>query len=232
MKLGIFSDSHYSSAELTCNKRYNNKSLVKIKKAMEYFKENECDLVICLGDLIDCEKEHSKEVENLKAVSSVMGEFDMKTVVVMGNHDAFAFEIKEFYEILGNEYYPDDIHKDGKSLLFIDACYFRNGVHYMPGDSGWDNTFYPHTEEFKNRISNATGDIYVFSHQNIDASVREDHRVFNASQIRDILEESGRVKAVFQGHYHPGHESESKGISYRTFPAMCEMEDAYYIIEI
>ena len=53
MKVGIFTDSHFSSAEVTCNNRYNNKSLQKIKRAYEYYDKEKCDMVICLGDLID-----------------------------------------------------------------------------------------------------------------------------------------------------------------------------------
>ena len=36
MKLGIFTDSHYSSATVSCTVRYNSKSLTKIKKATKY----------------------------------------------------------------------------------------------------------------------------------------------------------------------------------------------------
>ena len=35
MKLGIFTDSHYSSQEVTCGNRYNSRSLEKIRKAMK-----------------------------------------------------------------------------------------------------------------------------------------------------------------------------------------------------
>ena len=68
MKMGLFTDSHYSSAEMTCGNRYNSKSLYKIKKAFEYFQNEKCDLVVCLGDLIDKEDDHKKEVKNLKEI--------------------------------------------------------------------------------------------------------------------------------------------------------------------
>ena len=53
MKIGLFSDSHYSSAEVTCQRRFNNQSLRKIREAMAAFQD--CDLVISLGDLTDVE---------------------------------------------------------------------------------------------------------------------------------------------------------------------------------
>ena len=39
-----------------------------------------------------------------------------------------------------------------------------------------------------------------------------------------IVRESGAVKAVYQGHFHPGCRSEYDGVSYITLPAMCEGE--------
>ena len=72
MKLGIFTDSHYSSQEITCGNRYNSRSLEKIKQAYCYFEEEKCDLVICLGDLTDKESTHEKEVENLSKIAQLI----------------------------------------------------------------------------------------------------------------------------------------------------------------
>lgn len=63
MKLGIFTDSHYSSSELTCGCRYNSRSLEKIKEAYRMFENEGCDLVLCLGDLTDTETTYEKECE-------------------------------------------------------------------------------------------------------------------------------------------------------------------------
>ena len=78
----------------------------------------------------------------------------------------------------------------------------------------------------------AIGDVYVFLHQNIDPNIREDHRLYNSVEINDLLHESGKVKAVYQGHYHPGAESKHGDIEYFSFPAMCENENAHYILNI
>ena len=71
-------------------------------------------------------------------------------------------------------------------------------------------------------------------------SLLEDHHVTlvyiiirNAPEVRALLSSSGKVKAVFQGHYHPGHENEIDGIRYHTLPAMCEGEEnRFSIIEL
>lgn len=231
MKIGIFTDSHYSSQDVTYGKRFNSKSLQKIKAAYTFFKSQNCDLVICLGDLIDKEATHEKEVENLKDVAKVINEIPIKTVCLMGNHDAFAFTGTEFYDILGIAK-PETIKADDKALIFIDACYFKNGNHYLPGDSGWTDTFYPHIQDLKKQLEEATGDVYIFVHQNLDPTIRKDHCVYNADEINTLLFKSGKVKMVFQGHYHTGNKCIYNNIRYLTFPALCENEDVYFIEEI
>lgn len=232
MKIGIFTDPHYSSAEITCGKRYNSQSLRKIEKAVNYFAEEKCDLILCLGDLIDREKSHEKEIQNLRQVAAVLATSNIPTFCIMGNHDAFAFSVEEFYEILGKERKPVDISNEWVSLLFLDTCYFQNGIHYMPGDSDWTDTFLPNAEELKNKLSNLKSSVYIFLHQNLDPNIPDNHRVANDEVIRKIIETSGIVKKVYQGHYHPGNKTELNGIEYVTFPAMCENEKAYFIVKL
>lgn len=231
MKIGIFTDSHYSSQEITCGNRYNSKSLSKIKDAYRFFESQKCDLILCLGDLIDREISHSQEIANLKEIAGVINRSPIKTVCVMGNHDAFAFTESEFYEILSG-CKPKTIQQNHKTLLFLDTCYFRNGSHYQPGDTDWTDTYYPHVEDLQQSLNASCGDVSVFLHQNLDPSIRSDHRVYNAEAINVLLQKSGKVKTVFQGHYHPGDTHVHNGIRYVTFPAMCEQENAYFIEEI
>ena len=230
MKIGLFSDAHYSSAALTCERRYNNKSLGKIEGAYRFFEREGCALAVCLGDLIDTEATVEQEKENLARVGQVIRQSTVPTVCLMGNHDAFVLERAEFYEILGLS--PvEELHLDGRRLLFLDTCYFKDGRHYAPGDRDWTDCFLPRAEELRERLA-AGGDTYLFLHQNIDPAVMENHRLGNADHVFSVIRESGRVKAVFQGHFHPGCRSEYDGISYITLPAMCESEGAYFAIEI
>ena len=227
MKIGLFTDSHYSSQSLTCGRRYNSESLRKIKEAYEYFKKEKADLVICLGDITDTEDTKEKEIGNLSEIREVMDAFAIKTYILMGNHDAFTFTEEEFYSHLGEEKKP----KDGEGLIFVDACYFKDGRRYMPGDFDWEDTFYPYADELSKKLSSADEGTLIFMHQNTDGNLPSDHRLSNDREIRKILEDSKKVKAVYQGHFHPGAENETEGIKYITLPAMCENEGAYFVID-
>lgn len=232
MKLGIFTDSHYSSTEVTCGNRYNSRSLVKIREACGWFLQEKCDRIICLGDLIDHEPEHSREAENLKQIAEVFRACPVPVTVVMGNHDGFSFTREEFYGILGEECRPADFYSGKTSLIFADACFFHSGKPYGPGDSDWTDTCLPDPAEFRRRVEQAPGNVYVFLHQNLDPTVESHHILSNAAEVRQILENSSRVRAVYQGHYHPGKESEVNGIRYITFQAMCSNESSYDIITL
>ena len=234
MKIGIFTDSHYSSAEITCGKRHNSASLDKIAEAYRYFAAEGCGPVICLGDLIDREDDHQKEIQNLTAVSEIIRASGLHTVCVMGNHDAFTFTQDEFYSITGALCRPPlrITSSDGKTLLFVDACYYASGEPYAPGKGNWKDTFYPHTEQLRRELDAAEDDVYIFMHQNIDPEIPENHRLSNDAELREILERSGKVRTVFQGHYHKGNVCELNGIRYVTYPAMCEGEGRRYVVEL
>lgn len=231
MKIGFFTDAHYSSQTVTCGVRYNSRSLEKVQHAVAAFQKAGCDLIVCLGDLIDREMEHTQEVRNLQVISEVLHSSKIRTICIMGNHDAFAFTPEEFRDVSKLETAPLLISKDSKHLLFLDTCYFRTGVHYAPGDTDWTDTFLPEAEQLREFLPALQGEVWVLMHQNVDPSVPQNHSLANARQVREILEESGRVRGVWQGHYHPGASSRVNNIAYVTFPAMCEKEENFYCIQ-
>lgn len=203
----------------------------KIEEAYEYFESNGCDLVICLGDLIDTEDTVEKEIENLSLISEIIKKSPLRTISLMGNHDAFVLTVEQFYSVLGIDP-PKSICVDGRNLIFLDACYFKSGKHYAPGDWNWKDIYYPFADELKEELKSLSEPVYIFIHQDIDPDIREDHNLSNDEEIFKIIEESGVVKAVFQGHYHPGKETVHNGIRYIALPAMCENEAAYRIFEL
>ena len=76
------------------------------------------------------------------------------------------------------------------------------------------------------------GDAYIFIHQNISPAAEARHRLASAEEIHAILRDSGKVRTVFEGHYHHGAHTVWDGVEYRTLPAMCEGEERFFIFEI
>ena len=230
MKIGLFADAHYSSQALTCGKRRNNLSLGKLKAAYAYFAEQNCGLAISLGDLTDKNGSHALDVRHLEEISEVIACSGIETLCIMGNHDAFMFTKEEYYGILGG-CAPADRTADGLRLLFADTCYFKNGKHYTPAGGDWTDCFLPEEGAFLAGLSESDMPAAVFLHHNIDPAVPEDHRLYNADALFRGIGGSNRVKAVFQGHYHPGMRSVYGDIPYVTLPAVCENENAYFVVD-
>lgn len=232
MKIGLFSDPHYSSQELTCGNRRNNLSLGKMRAALERFTAAGCDRVICLGDLTDTEDTKTKEEANMAEMAALFRECPLPITVIMGNHDAYVFTVEEFYALLGG-CEPTDIHEGGVHLLFVDANYTAKGVRYTPHGFSWDDVGLPHPDALRERLAAAEGDVFLFMHQNIDPAIpAQDHRLANADKVCAIIEQSGKVKAVYQGHYHWGNRSTRNGVEYITLPAMAVYDDTGIIIEV
>ena len=74
----------------------------------------------------------------------------------------------------------------------------------------------------------------VFIHQLLDGEGPV--YVKNAAEVRRILQESGKVLAVFQGHHHEGAYSRIDGIHYYTLKAVIEghgqENNSYAIVEL
>lgn len=226
MKVGLFTDAHASSISGPA-------VLGRIEKAIKIFKKEKCDLVVFLGDLLHDDVSHEKEIENLKAVCKILQSFDGPVFAIIGNHDTNLFTKEEFYRILGEEFRPKNQMIDGKLLLFIDGCYFQTGEEYRPGRTGGVDTWYPYGNQLKQDLHQMDGDTaYVFTHQVLDLSSGSVQRILNAAEIRQILEESGKVRAVYQGHSHKLVESDINGIHYMTLPAMHDSENAYYVLNL
>ena len=231
MKLGLFTDPHYSHQERTCTTRRPSLSYGKVREAMEAMAG--CDLVLCLGDLINDCGDPAENRERLAEMAALLHSFSMPVYCLPGNHDYEAFTMAQFRQITDCLAPPAVLRLCGRTLLFPSASFRQDGTPYDGHPIDWTDSFIPPTEMDLLRRTLAepeTNEAFVFLHQNLDPDVESHHIIRNAAEVRALLASSGKVKAVFQGHYHPGHENEIDGIRYHTLPAMCEGEENRFVI--
>lgn len=234
MKLGLFTDPHTSTKQVSCGTRRPAMSFAKIREAMEAFRDAGVDLVVCLGDLVDECDTMEENITAIRELSAMIRSFGIPFECVTGNHDYQNFTREEFRTYTGSA--AETIRCGTKTLCFLDANYADTGEIYRRDAIDWTNAYVPADQVCALRDILAlpeTEEAFVFVHQNLDPDVERHHIVRNAEEVRAVIRESGKVKAVFQGHYHPGHESVIDGIPYHTLPAMCEGEEnRYWIAEI
>ena len=64
MKIGFFADPHYCHTNQLLTKRFPLRSFDRIKEALEAFQKADCQVIVCLGDLIDHTPEQDRQADN------------------------------------------------------------------------------------------------------------------------------------------------------------------------
>lgn len=230
LKAGLIADPHYSSDERVGN-RYPRLSLDKIVSAADAFKKARVDLIICLGDMINDEAGCNEE--NLRRISGPLVSDGTECLLVQGNHDRELFTAEQLAKITGMTAAPCSFVRGGIRIIALDGNFSSGGSPYRLHDTDWTDTFLPEDQLglLRASLAESSGETYIFIHQCLDPNAEAHHIVRNAVEIRSVIAASGKVKGVYQGHYHPGLESTVDGIPYHTLPAVCE-SGMWYIIDL
>lgn len=242
VRFGVITDCHYADADAV-GTRYYRHSLDKLAECVEAMNAQKVEFLAELGDFKDQDSPpvEQKTISYLRAVESVFRKFGGPTYYVLGNHDADSLSKAQFLANVentgidsGRSYYSFDFN--GVHFVVLDANYKSDGADYDHGNFDWTDANIPPTELkwLRQDLANSRGAVIVLIHQLLDGA--GPHYVKNADEVRQILDQSGRVLAVFQGHYHDGSYSRINGIHYYTLRAMVEgpgtENNSYAIVEI
>ena len=242
VRFGIVTDCHYADAD-TAGTRYYRESLAKLGECIEAVNAQKVDFLVELGDFKDQDSPpvEQKTISYLRAVEGVFRKFDGPTYHVLGNHDADSLSKAQFLANIENagtepakSYYSFDFNS--VHFVVLDANYKSDGVDYDHGNFDWTDANVPPAELqwLRQDLATSRGAVIVMIHQLLDGT--GSHYVKNAAEVRQVLEQSGRVLAVFQGHHHDGSYSLIEGIHYYTLKALIEgsgsENNSYAIVEV
>ncbi|MBC8138370.1 MAG: metallophosphoesterase [Fibrella sp.] len=225
LRLGLITDVHYADAD-TKGTRYYRESLGKMREAVTHLNGEKVDVAVALGDLIDTPNppDVAKETGFLKIITGEFGKLNAPRHFVLGNHCVSGLTKAQFLAGCGQSrsYYSFD--KNGVHCVVLDACFRADGTAYAPGEFKWTDTEIPAVERdwLEKDLQSATGKVLVFVHQRLDAPKNSDYLIHSAPAVRTILEKSGKVLAVFQGHSHQNELQVINTIPYLTMAAMIE----------
>lgn len=242
VKFGIVTDCHYADAD-TVGTRYYRQSLDKLGECVEAMNTQKVDFLVELGDFKDQNSPpvEKKTMSYLRVVESVFHKFDGPTYHVLGNHDADNLSKVQFLSNIentgvdhGRSYYSFDFNS--VHFVVLDANYKSNEADYDHGNFDWTDANVPPAELqwMKRNLAATHKPVIVMIHQLLDGAGSV--YVKNATDVRQVLEQSGKVLAVFQGHHHDGSYSLIEGIHYYTLKALVEgsgpENNSYAIVEI
>ena len=221
LRVGLVTDLHYADKPPAGTRHYR-ESLAKLAEAAGKFARDKPAFVVELGDLIDAADSVETEQSYLKRINREFSAISRDRHYVLGNHCVDVLTKDEFLGGVGREesYYSFD--SGGVHFVVLDACFRSDGKPYGRKNSKWTDANVPAEELdwLKDDLKRTDKKAVVFAHQRLDVS--NDHGVKNCPDVRKVLEGSGKVLAVFQGHSHKNDYKDIAGIHYCTLVAMVE----------
>lgn len=184
------------------------------------------DVVINLGDVIEDES-HERDAAQYGTFARLLSELSAPVMHVAGNHDTVnlsAEDLRSFWGGTGPLYYA--AHIAGVSFLVLHTHETKDVAVRLP------------EEQFRwleQQLAAATAPVIVLMHHPASELDLRGNRWFEKAphicriaerrRLRGLLEASGKVVAVFNGHAHWNHLDVISGIPYLTLQSLTENLD-------
>lgn len=228
---GLVADVHYADIDDAIGRHYR-EAETRLAECVRTMNGLKPDFLIELGDFKDQGRSAEATVEGLRRIERTFAEFKGPRYHVLGNHDCDAITPDEFLANIANHgqpqaraYYRFDF--GALTFLVLDGCYTSEMKHYSRSNPWTDANIPPEELDWlKMELERSDGPVIVFCHQRLDPESEPRHLMRNAAEVRDVLERSGKVRAVITGHQHTGGGCVLNGISYLTLPSVVDGEGA------
>lgn len=221
LKVGLLTDLHYAD-KVAGGTRHYRETPDKLAEAAKQFAKDQPSFIVELGDMIDAADTVEAELGYLKRINRDFSAICKNRHYVLGNHCVYTLNKQEFLDEVEQKksYYSFDSGEF--HFVVLDACFRNDGEPYARKNFEWTDPNIPavEVEWLKADLQATSKKTIVFAHQRLDVS--NNHGVKNAAEVRKVLEGSGLVRAVFQGHSHKNDHKEIGGIHFCTLVAMIE----------
>ena len=243
VRFGFITDSHYAPhiAPIPGDSRRYGDALGKMRRFTQHMNRLNADFAVEGGDFKDLGRTREESFCYLDSMEGAFSLFRGPRYHVLGNHDHDNLSKEEFLSRISNEgqtsaraFYCFDVN--GVRFIVLDSCYRPDGEPYCRGDFDWRGAYLPPEQIafLREALAAAPGPCVPILHHQLDAE--DDTRVANADEVRRVLETSGKVRCVVQGHLHEGSWRELGGIAYFTSPASVFLEagvsEAHSLVEV
>ncbi len=210
-KLGLLTDIHYDGGAIAMDRLY---------KAVALLNAGHADALVVMGDLVNSTSAHNAQ-RLLREVSALCDSFVGPVYYMPGNHDLDHQSKTGFYTALGRSIDVPQFSFELGSYQFIciDGNFSPDGTEYNCGNFQWQESFVPleQIDWLGAQLATAQHPVVVISHQRIDMECI--HAVRNYAEVMKVILESGKVRAVFQGHHHQDDLQQLGETSYYTLSA-------------
>lgn len=247
IRFGIITDSHFAHKP-SSNGQFFSHSLYKMNDFIRQMNLEEVDFIMHLGDLKD--EEYTKNEKNtlafLKEIEIAYQEFEGHTYHCVGNHDLDSITKEQFLNGISNtniskykSYYS--FERSGILFVALDTNFDDSGKdHYYKKGGDWQQSFVSKAQLkwLEAELEASAYPVIVFCHHPLFKYISDEkkYHIVNHTEVRQALEHSGKVLAVFQGHVHEKYRITIENITYLTMPSILEKpgieNNRYALIEI
>jgi predicted phosphodiesterase len=230
IRFGMLSDVHYADREPAGNRFYR-QSLGKVRECIDLMNQEKVDFVIELGDFKDQDQvpNEANTLKYLTTIESVFHQFKGATYHVLGNHDMDGISKEQFLSRVVNTGIPAmksyySFNQNSFHFVVLDGNFTKEGKEYDHGNFNWEDSMISADQLnwLKDDLNKNKLPVIVFIHQMLDDSKNVKQAVQNAAEVRQILEQSGKVLCVFQGHVHEERYNRINGIHYYSVNAVVD----------
>jgi len=234
-RIAIVTDIHYANRD-TRGPRHYRDSLQKLDEAVALWTRERVDAAIQLGDLVDASPTVELETEDLRRALTSLRRLQVPWHFALGNHCVTTLTKPQFLAEWNapTGHFAFTVNK--QRCLVLDTTFSSDGRPYGGRDFDWKDAYLPPDQLawLRTELATAAEPVLIFVHHRLDTA--DHYSVSNAAAVRAVMEQSGKVAAVFQGHQHVNAHQIIGGIHYCTLPAMVDgpppENSAYGILDI
>ncbi|HAH26140.1 MAG TPA: hypothetical protein DCL77_20655 [Prolixibacteraceae bacterium] len=225
LRFGMITDVHYAARD-HFKERYYNQSLRKLSEFINVMNKEKVDFIVELGDFKDQDAvpNEANTLGYLTDVEAVFHQFKGPTYHVLGNHDMDGITKTQFLERVENTGIAKDknyysFNQKGFHFIVLDGNYTADEKDYNKDNYTGVLSYIParEVEWLKEDLKSNQLPAIVFIHQLLDDSKGMKRSAQNAPEVRKIMEDSGKVLCVFQGHVNSEKYSMINNIHYYSF---------------
>jgi len=220
-RLGIVTDIHYADKPAAGTRQYR-ASIAKLTEAVDLWNSHRVDAAIQLGDFVDASPTVERETADLRRILGVFNKVKAPRHFVLGNHCAFTLTKQQFLAEWGVKESWYSFALKSYRVIVLDSAFTSDGVPYGGRDFDWRDAFVPprQIDWLRSELQNSTRPAIICVHHRFDTN--NHYSVSNAAAVRAVLEKSGRVTAVFQGHNHVNEHNVIGGVHYCTLTSLVD----------
>ncbi len=221
LRIGLMTDLHHADKPPAGTRHYR-ETLDKLAEAGRELQSQRPDFLVELGDIIDAADSVDVERRYLATINRPFSQICPDRHYVLGNHCVDMLTKAEFLGGIERENSFYSFDRGEFHFIVLDACFRGDGEPYGRRNFVWTDPNIPpqELEWLRGDLEQTAKKTVVFAHQRLDVS--DSHGIKNAPAVRQLLESSGKVLAVLQGHSHQNDVKHIGGIFYCTLAAMIE----------